>query len=82
MDELGYTAQDIKSLDDLEGLLLKVKDAHPELYPLVAHNGQNMGLSGTWDPLGNSSNLGVLTDLGQSSTVVNLFEDEEFFEKM
>lgn len=81
MDELGYTDQDIKSLDDLEGLLLKVKDAHPELYPLVAHNGQNMGLSGTWDPLGNSSNLGVLTDLGQSSTVVNLFEDEEFLKK-
>lgn len=81
MDEVGCSPADIKSLEDLEELLLKVKAAHPELYPLVPHNGPNMGLAGTWDPLGTSSHLGILADLGQESTVTNLYENEDFLKK-
>ena len=35
LDETGYTTDDIKSWDDVENVLTKVKELYPDVYPLV-----------------------------------------------
>lgn len=64
----------------MEKVLLKVKEAHPELYPVVAHNGPSMvGAGWDWDSIGSGA-FGVLVNNAQEPTVVNLFEDEGFLQ--
>ena len=77
-DEVGfdYTQDRDYTLDELYDLFVKVKAAHPEMYPV----GSNMG--DTWSrlPVDNlGDNLGVITDpYGTSTTVENLYETEYF----
>ena len=35
MEELGYKAEDIKNFDDIEEVLKKCQEVHPELYPMI-----------------------------------------------
>ncbi len=80
LDELGYTTEDIKDFNDLEKVLLEVKEKYPEMYALVPHNGPSMfGGGWDWDTLG-TGNLGVLANLAQDPTVVNIFADENFLQ--
>lgn len=72
LDETGISVDDIKDFDDLHEVLVKVKEAHPEMYPVVPDNSNMWGILG-YDPLGD--NLGIL-DLyadPQSTKVVNLY---------
>lgn len=80
LDAIGVKAEDLKSLEDVEKTLLIVKEKYPDIYPVVAHNGASVvGGSWDWDPLG-LGNLGVLVNMAQDPTVVNLFEDEGFLQ--
>ncbi len=72
LDEIGVSVDDIKSFDDLHDVLVKVKEAHPDMYPVVPDGSSMWGIL-AYDPLGD--NLGIL-DLyadPQSETVVNLY---------
>lgn len=78
-DELGLDYSKPVSYAELEGMLRKVKEAYPDIYPCVP-NGGSMNFP-TWssDVLGDS--LGVLENcLNDSTEVVNLFETESFRE--
>lgn len=77
-DEVGFDASSIKTLDDLERELMKVKEAKPDMWPVAVTAGENIRNWG-WDPLGDDTvNLGVLTDMAQEPKVTNLYESEQY----
>lgn len=89
LSEMGIDPDTIKTWDDAHDVLLQVKDAYPDLYPVVPSWGgggqqktfafDNLG-TGFWDA------LGILEDSHDSSTtVVNMYETDsyrEFVERM
>ncbi len=75
-EELGVDPDSIRTMDDLEALLIKVRDAYPDMYPIVTSTGLAR-LPLPYDRLGDS--LGVLEDSFSDSTrVVNLFETDSY----
>lgn len=81
LDEVGMTVADIHDLDDLHDVLVKVKESHPDLYPIVTNYG-SLFYSLPIDSLGDSNNLGVLTDPynSDSLTVENFYESDFYKE--
>lgn len=74
-EEVGFDADSIETLDDLETELLKVKEANPDMWPVAVSAGENIRNWG-WDPLGDDTvNLGVLVD-PTDTTVGNLYESD------
>ncbi|MCM1123641.1 MAG: ABC transporter substrate-binding protein [Eubacterium sp.] len=87
--EMGIDPATIKTWDDVHDVLLQVKEAYPDLYPVVPSWGgggqqktfafDNLG-TGFWD------GLGILENAHDSSTtVVNMYETDsyrEFVERM
>lgn len=86
-DELGIDLDTVKTLDDFENVLAKVKEAHPDMYPLAVNN-QALRVMIPSDTLGDDRTcvLGALVDATSGSTTVeNLYasdEYREFVEKM
>ncbi len=79
LEETGFKAEDIKSAEELTQVFAAVQEKHPEI---TIYGGQNslsypLQIAVTVDPLG-GGNFGVLPDNGQSTTVVNWYEDEDF----
>lgn len=70
----------IKTLDDVEAVLMLIKEKEPNLTPLVPGNiGRTMLDSYRWfDQLGDS--IGVLPNYDNDLQVVNLYETEEYAE--
>ena len=78
-DEVGFNAENIQTLDDLETELLKVKEAYPDMWPVAVSAGENIRNWG-WDPLGDDTvNLGVLVD-PTDPTVGNLYESDLYID--
>lgn len=85
-DELGIDMAQVQSFSDLTDVFRQVKEAYPDMYPLIGGAGTNGGSSGlavsiqNVDYLGDScyTPCGVL--MGDSKTVVNIFETEEYME--
>lgn len=77
-DELGITVPEYGTYDEVHDILVKVRDAHPEMYPLVSTwAGGGMQTTLPSDPLGDS--LGILESCFDSSTtVVNEAETKAF----
>ena len=77
VDELGIKVDEIKDFDDLHDVLVKVKEAHPEMYPVVPDFG-NMFSYLEIDQL--SDYFGVLMDpyTSDSLKVENLFESDYY----
>lgn len=68
----------IKTLDDLGEALKVIKENEENVWPVAVSAGENIRNWG-WDPLGDQMiNLGVLTDMAQDTTVVNLYESEQY----
>ena len=42
-DELGIDYENFQSMDDLHDALVKVKEAHPDMYPIVSNGGDMFG---------------------------------------
>lgn len=84
--ELGFTADDIQSIDDLPAIFEKVKQEKPGVVPFgpINVNPSDTYLMG-WlidtlkiDTLTDQSGVGVV--IGDSGEVVNLYETEEFMD--
>lgn len=77
-DELGITVPEYGTYDQMHEILVKVHEAHPELYGLVpTWGGGGMQTTLPADPLGDS--LGILEScLDSSTTVVNEAETKSF----
>lgn len=87
-DELGISLDDVNSVEDLSDVFAKVKEAHPEMYPLIGGNlgwggwtGMTYAIPGV-DAMGDNPLMPAGVLMGDSDTVVNLFETEEYAEQM
>lgn len=79
-DEYGIDYENIDTLEELEEALLIIKENEPNVWPVAVSAGENIRNWG-WDPLGDDVvSLGVLSDMAQDSTVVNLYETEQYEE--
>ena len=77
-DELGITADDVKTMDDLHDVLVKVKENYPDVYPLVP-TWQNGGMQSILQIDGLYGNLAVIEDAaGDDTTVTSLYETEAY----
>ncbi len=77
VDELGINLDDVKDFNDLHDVLVKVKEAYPDMYPVVPDFRDARGLAPV-DTLGD--NFGVLLDPynSDSLTVENYFTSDIF----
>ena len=87
LDELSIDPESITTWEDVHDVLVQVRDAYPDLYPLVPSWSQGgMQEVLTYDALTVPNNLAVLEDVFQDSTeVVCLYETDgyrEFCERM
>lgn len=77
-EEAGFTADDVKTMQDMTKVYEKVHELYPDM---VLYNGINSNTQpcsqSTFDPLG-GGNYGVLMNNGQDLTVVNWYETDEF----
>lgn len=85
LDELEINPADIKTWEDVHDVLAKVKEAKPDMYPLVpSWAGGGMQNAMPYDELGGG--LGILEScFADSTTVVDLYETDtyrEFCERM
>ncbi len=71
--QYGIDMESVKTIDDLDSIFAQVKEKCPDITPVAVVREKN------WDALGNS--YGVLMDYGQNTTVVNLYETEEYERK-
>ena len=83
-DELGIDYENMSSWDDLHDALVKVKEAHPEMYPIVSNGGNMFGSDVAYtgqDSCGDSYNLAVLEDpFDENGKIQSWFETDEFKE--
>jgi len=77
LDETGVKAEDVKTMDDITNLYAKVKELHPDMtcYNGVSTNAIPQILT-IQDPIGD--NFGCLEDMGQTTTVTNWYESDDF----
>lgn len=78
-EEMGITDRQVWTLADISDFLYEVKEKYPDRYALVP-NGSSMISYWSWDGLGDSSYIGVLSDCGQKTTVENLYDTDDFRE--
>lgn len=87
VDELGFDINSIKSVKDIEPLLLQVKEKYPKMYPLVPTGGQAVGntlmlenaLNGVQGFQVENFNYGA-SIVGKDLTVTNYFNTDFFKE--
>lgn len=82
-DELGYkvedfniTVDDYSSFDQLGEMFAKVKEKYPEITPFDGTSIMGLQTGSYFDNMG--SNFGVLENYGQTTTVTNYFESEQY----
>ena len=83
LDEMNIDPETIKTWDDIHDVLVKVKKAYPDMYPVVSSwGGGGMQRAFAFDSLGTGfwDAMGVLEDCHSDSTeVVNLFETQSYY---
>ena len=78
-DELGIDYSTPWTYEDLDANLRKVKEAYPDMYPLVPNGGTMIYPAWACDVL--SDDLGVLENaLSDSTQVVNFYDTDSFKE--
>ena len=79
LDELGISVDSIKSFDDLHDVLVKVKEAHPDIYPVVPDYANTFSRLEV-DSLGDGNGVLVNPYESDSLQVVNLAETDYFYD--
>ena len=83
-DELGIDMSQVNDVNDLDAVYAKVKEAHPEMTPLAPIQPGDTGLSRVYDAnidyLGDDSVAPKAVLMGDDTTVVSLFETQEFMD--
>jgi len=74
-DEIGFKPEEVKTYDQLEAIMTKAKELHPNMYP-IGLDFTNVYRPGTEDNLGTGS--GVIDGLGESTKVVNMIETDSY----
>lgn len=78
VDELGIDISEIKTMDDMHDVLVQVKEAYPDIYPLVP-TWAGGGMQGVFHIDDFCNGLAVLEDATtDDTTVTSLYETEEW----
>ena len=77
-DDFNITTQDFSSFDKIDELFDAVKANHPDMTSLAGYNIMASMPTNYVDGLGN--NYGVLENFGQTTTVTNYFESDQYLE--
>ncbi|MCC8103653.1 MAG: extracellular solute-binding protein [Clostridiales bacterium] len=83
LEEVGWSADDIVSIENLDDLFAAVHSAHPELTVLGERQGEmypTQAMYAYCDQLTGAAGFGVLENSGQTTTVTNYFESEAFLD--
>lgn len=84
LDELNIDPETLKTWDDLHEAFLKMKEAHPDKYPVItAWGGGGMQKAFAWDNLGTGfwDGLGIIENCNDGGTkVVNMYETDSYRE--
>lgn len=79
-DATGIDYSSIKTEEELEPLLEKVKEMYPDVYPIVSNNG-SMSLMTDQDDLG--GDIGSLESAsGDNTTIINYYGTDEYMNEM
>ena len=78
LTELGYKPEDVNSLDKVEEVLNAFHAKYPDRFAIVPQSQATMVNGWTWDGLGDQNNVGVIGNCGQDTTVMNLYDTEDF----
>lgn len=77
-EKYNLDMQSITTLEELEAALKVIKENEENVWPVAVSAGENIR-NWDWDSLGDEMvNLGVLADHAQDTTVVNLYETEQY----
>lgn len=77
IDDFSITTDDYSTFEQIDALYAKVKELHPEIICLDGTGIMGTGSVGSYcDGMGDS--FGVLENYGQTTTVTNYFESEQF----
>ena len=83
MEELGYSADDFaidpndpSSYDKLDEMFAAVKESYPGMTAIAGQQGLGYYVNGYCDSL--SDGFGVLEDFGQTTTVTNWYESQQY----
>ena len=84
LEELGYKAEDIKNFDDIEEVLKKCQEVHPELYPMIPsdlNNGCFLNyVKGEFDVVTSGVGVDIDDDASDGITVINTYDTEKYKE--
>ncbi len=82
LEEAGFTAEDIKTAEDLTPVFAAVKEKHPEITIFGGANSSSYAgaISGALVDALDGKNFGVLPNMGQDTTVVNWYETDTFMD--
>lgn len=76
--EFGIEDGQHLTMEEIDTFLRAAHEKYPDRYAMVPQGGSTIVNSWSWDGLGDEKYIGVLTDCGQSTTVENLFETDDF----
>jgi putative aldouronate transport system substrate-binding protein len=79
-EEFGITDGQNLTLEDVDTLLYQIDGKYPERNAIAPQGTTYLIGQWTWDGLGDGKYIGVLPDRGQSTTVENLFNTDDFQE--
>ena len=70
--------ESVKTLDDLHDVLAVIKEKEENVWPVAVSAGENIR-NWDWDSVGDEMvNLGVLANHAQDTTIVNLYETDQY----
>lgn len=77
-DDFNITTEDYSTYEQLDALFAAVQEAYPDMTPLAGTNIMANMPTDYVDGLGN--NYGVLENFGQTTTITNWFESDQYME--
>lgn len=84
LDETGFQAEDIKTMDDVEKVLSQVKKLHPDMYPLIPANltsGCFLNyVKGQFDDIAAGVGVDMKDDPSDGVTIINTYDTEQYKE--
>lgn len=77
-EELGLDVSNVKTMEDWTPIMEAVHEAYPDMPVFVSNGGNTLNQFDAydWDKLDDM--IGVLTNYGEDTTVVNLYESEDY----
>lgn len=84
LEELGYKPEDIKTFDDIEEVLKKCQEVHPEMYPMIPSD-LNSGclmnyVTGEFDKIYSGVGVDMSDDPSDGVTVINVYDTDKYRE--